>query len=525
LLHEYVPKAADSDEDDEEDEAAEDVDSWPVEAIRHYIDSNTPAPHHLPILYAFLAHSLLLRTIDLDLRSQPAISLDPVLSKIVTSEFLPGVFLSIEATAPDDIDETPLIDGRIFTYLLAALLQPNADVADLLGKAVHNSLTETWKELELSPVDFGSLSQRLQAGTLATASANPLEFREFSLYPFESSVFQDALNEVDVPAKAIDDFGGVPPHLHEFDSDSVYRPSRHRQTYRSPIPKHLGGEGPKPKDNRGKWKVLRQNQRFMNNLERQANSLTGAKGAKLEAEVFAPTGISVAAPRNPAVAALSGSRQGSRPDSPDTKGAKSKRASQAQAQSTESSAESTRAGSTKGKGGKKGKEPPMKSADKLRAQIASQKSAKATTDSESWWRGRLEDWKSITELADRIEMIDMQLKNNKRVESDNALAANVWMYRINCECWHWIENPSRTEKNIKDGYIVRLLKMVKGMKDHTSVLTPTMVKCLWSVLEALGFDDYVTIIPKPAKDAADKKLEFDFVKFYRKNKSGSNPGA
>lgn len=98
------------------------------------------------------------------------------------------------------------------------------------------------------------------------------------------------------------------------------------------------------------------------------------------------------------------------------------------------------------------------------------------------------------------------------------------LFRINSEVWKWIEDPFKTKPEIADKYRVSLLKMTFDMRRYSDVLTPTMVKCLWSLLEVLGFEDYVETIPKPAKGVQDKKLRWDFVKFYRKAKTGANAG-
>jgi hypothetical protein len=434
------------------------------------------------------------------------------------------VFESLEATIPEDVDEPPKIDGRIFTLLLTKLLQSGPTPLEVLGEEAHASVMEVWSELELPDVDFGALRQiAASQADSAQRVTSPPEFKEFALYPFSSPVLAECLAEVEVPTKALDDFGGVPEPSHEFDSSSIFVQTKRHQTYRSPLPKHLGGEQAKPKDKRQQFKLLRKNQRDMVHIERLANSLTGARGAKLEAEVIPPVGNAVSSNFAPSAAAsLANSRAGSRAETPEVKGAKGKRAQQ-QGQSEAGSVPPSPI-SAKGKGGKGKKEPVLKSADKLRMQIESQKKAKSASEGETWWRNRLEDLKNISELSERNEMIDLQLKSNKRLEADPVLAANMWLYRIHCEVWHWIENPDRENPPVKDGYIVRLVKMIKGMKQYQNVLTPTMVKCLWSVMEAVGLQDYVEIIKKPGKEVQDKKLEFDFVKFYTKAKTGPTAG-
>ena len=446
---------------------------------------------------------------------------------------------------PEEIEAPPSVDGRIYAILLDALLQSEQDIPAVVGDEVYKAVLEQWtSELELPPVDFGALRQLSSSGSSPAKSTTAAEFHEFALYPFTAPILTDLLSpsHVQVPTKALDDFGGTPAQLEHFgaQSESVFAPSKRHipaagTTRGPPLPKHLGGDPPRPKDKKGLLKVLKKNQRDMVHIDRQASSLTGVKGAKLEAEVVPPTNVYIGA----AAAGGITSQEVSRAATPlsDASPARHAHAPKGKKGSLlkENSTQSSPVKGGKGGGGKKGgaKEPPMKSADKLRAQIEAQKKVKSSSDGETWWRNRLDELKNISDLGERIEMLDLQLKNNKRLDdtaggAGASLAANVWLYRISCECWHWVENPRRADKHVKDGYTVKILKMVMGMKQFSAagqnLLTPTMVKSLWSVLEVLGFDDYLQIIPKPTKDVVDKKLEWDFIKFYKKSKSGPNAG-
>ena len=497
----------------------------------------------MALLFAFLAHAQLLQTLDLSLRSQPSPSLSASITKILTTEFLPELFTSLQKTIPEEVNGLPSVDGRIYGILLNSLIESKSnDTATIIGEETYKAVLERWTgELELPPIDFGALRQLPDPGSANQEKAESAEFQEFALYPFMAPILSDILSppSIQVPTKSLDHFGSTPAPLDEFgpSSESVFAPSKRNVNPSSgrgpPLPKHLGGDPPRPKDKKGIYKALRKNQRDMVYIERQASSLTGVKGAKLEAEAVPPTGVFISTGMLSGAGSKEASRAatpmsdigaaGRHPHGPPVKGKKG------------SLLNHSSPGGKGGKGGKKagGKEPPMKSADKLRAQIQTQKTAKVSSDGETWWRNRLEELKNITDLGERIEMLDLQLKNNKRLDDSSGgagagLAANVWLYRINCECWHWVENPKRAERDVKDRYVVKLLKMVMGMKPFSAsgqnLLTPTMVKCLWSVLEVLGFDDYIQIIPKPTKDVVDKKLEWDFIKFYKKGKSGPNAG-
>jgi len=555
---------------------------WPLKAARDYLSNNPPTPPRSALLFAFLTHTHLLQTMELSLRSQPAPSLPPDILDLLTTEFLPEFFKSLQKTIPDDVDGAPSIDGRIYGILLNELIPCDSDkLASVIGQDMYKAVLEQWTdELEQPPVDFGALRELVRSSQPTPkpeteaiskaewqasesyphpASPENAAFQEFALYPFTAPVLSEVLSpqNVQVPTKAVDEFGGGPEPLERFGphSDSIFVPSRRHvstSTRGPPLPRHLGGEQPRPKDRWGLSRMLRKNQRDMVHIERQASSLIGVKGAKLEAEVITPTGIFFGAGggtgggvsgvlsgatsmevsrEGTPMSDVGGSGSGGRPI------AKGKKGVSLLPASNHASAQSSPAGGKGGKGGGKkagGKGPPMKSADKLRAQIESQKKAKVSSDAETWWRNRLEELKNISDLKERIEMIELQLKNNKRLEDPSSggvgavLAAQVWLYRINCECWHWVENPRRAEREVKDQYVVKLLKMVMGMKPFSAsgqnLLTPTMVKCLWSVLEVLGFEEYIQIIPKPTKEVVDKKLEWDFIKFYKKAKPGANAG-
>jgi hypothetical protein len=244
----------------------------------------------------------------------------------------------------------------------------------------------------------------------------------------------------------------------------------------------------------------------MRNLERQAKSLSGAKGAPLEQEVITTVGQG-----GTASGTRPNTRPNTRPGTPDS-----------QTGSRSHSTQKQRLASPKGK---KAKEPKLSSADKLRAQIAAQKATKAVSESESWWAARLKDLNDIQEIPERIEMLELQLKN-RRVAEDKSLAAQMWLFRIHLECWRWVEDVRRTEPDVHDGYVVRLVGMVKHLGGYASGghLTPSMVKASWTVLEALGFEDYLeSMVPRPAKDVADKKFPYDFIKLFKKASKTAKP--
>jgi len=57
----------------------------------------------------------------------------------------------------------------------------------------------------------------------------------------------------------------------------------------------------------------------------------------------------------------------------------------------------------------------------------------------------------------------------------------------------------RTEPEVHDGYAVRLVGMAKHLGGYANSehLTPSTVKASWTVLEALGFGDYLESMVPP----------------------------
>jgi len=489
---------------EEELEAADDEESWTSDSAKAFLSTTNGAdgPLRRAILWVFLAHGILLRSLPLELRSQAEPSLPPVLVSTLTRHILPDLLTAFGLCLPNELTTQPPIDGRIFGLLLAQLIQPNAVPSKVLGAETFKTTQAFWSSVTSDAVDF-SVLKTFSTGPAGVTKSPAPEFDDFPLYPFDNQVFNEAFESVAVTTRSSTSLDAVPPPLLEFGGNSIFTSSTRRRTEKAVPPKHLGGDDGKPKDRRAREKMLRNNQRFMRNLERQAKSLSGAKGAPLEQEVI--TAISqggTASGRN--------TRPNTRPGTPDSQAGSRSQSTQKQLASPK---------------GKKVKEPKLSSADKLRAQIAAQKATKAATESESWWAARLKDLNDIQEIPERIGMLELQLRN-RRVAEDKSLAAQMWLFRIHLECWRWVEDVRRTEPEVHDAYAVRLVGIVKQLGGYASGghLTPSMVKASWTVLEALGFEDYLeSMVPRPGKDVVDKKFPYDFIKLFKKASKTAKP--
>ena len=488
---------------EKEVESADDEESWTSNSAKAFLFATSSADGSLrrAIVWVFLAHSILLRLLPLELRSQPEASLPPALVSMLTKEILPDLLTAFGLNIPNELTTPPPVDGRIFGLLLAQLIQPNAVPEKVLGAEAYKMTRALWSSITSDAVNF-SVLKTFVTGSASVSKALAPKFEDFTLYPFDNQVFDKAFESVVVTTHSLD---AVPPPLLEFGGSSIFASSRRRRTERAVPPKHLGGDDGKPKDRRTKERMLRNNQRFMRHLERQAKSLSGAKGAPLEQEVIIPVGqVGTASGKN--------TRPNTRPATPDSLA--DSRSNPAHRQKQLASPK-----------GKKAKEPKLSSADKLRAQIAAQKATKAVSESESWWTARLKDLNDIQEIPERIEMLKLQLKN-RRVVEDKGLAAQMWLFLIHLECWRWVEDLRRAEPEVHDGYVVRLVGMAKHFGGYASGghLTPSMVKASWTVLETLGFEDYLeSIVPRPGKDIVDKKFAYDFIKLFKKTSKTAKP--
>ena len=490
---------------EEEVETADDEESWSSDAAKAFLSATSGANGSLrrATLWVFLAHGILLRSLPLELRSQPEASLPPALVTTLTKHILPDLLTAFGLSIPNELTTQPLVDGRIFGLLLAQLIQPNAVPEKVLGAETYKTTQALWSSVTSDTVEFSVLKTFVTNSSCVPRAPAP-EFDDFPLYPFDNQVFNEAFELVAVTTRSTTSLDAVPPPLLEFGGNSIFTSSRRRRTEKAVPPKHLGGDDGKPKDRKARERMLRNNQRFMRNLERQAKSLSGAKGAPLEQEVITTVGQGgTAGGRN--------TRPNTRPGTPDTLSG-----------SRSNSTQHQHLASPKGK---KAKEPKLSSADKLRAQIAAQKATKAVSESESWWAARLKDLNDIQEIPERIEVLELQLKN-RRVAEDKTLAAQMWLFRIHLECWRWVEDLRRTEPDVQDEYAVRLVGMVKHLGGYASGghLTPSMVKASWTVLEALGFEDYLeSLVPRPGKDVMDKKFPYDFIKLFKKASKTAKP--
>jgi len=110
----------------------------------------------------------------------------------------------------------------------------------------------------------------------------------FHLLPFSNPVFDEQLSLVRVPVKASAE--PDPLGYSDFGQGVLFSDTQHWHNQKAILPSHLGGETPKPVDERTKRRHLRSEQRFMNSLQSQAATITGASGKTLQQIVIPVVG-------------------------------------------------------------------------------------------------------------------------------------------------------------------------------------------------------------------------------------------
>jgi hypothetical protein len=231
------------------------------------------------LLWVFLAHCQLLPHLSVRDRARKHEPNHPELQNFLVHAFLPQVFIILEeflAHCNADLD----VDGRIFGFLLKTLLlQSNVSPRDVVGPEVFSRSGGTTHT-------FSALSSRFPPPPFD--AAQPSICSPIRLLPFQHEVFDEQLSLIRIPLNDDEDisFGEL-----EFGRDTIFDDQHHWHNHnRLILPKHLGGEDPKPKDVWQRQRMLKRNQRFMAKLGRDAATLTGALGAKFDRITIVPAG-------------------------------------------------------------------------------------------------------------------------------------------------------------------------------------------------------------------------------------------
>ncbi len=250
--------------------------------IRSISQSDLRHEHFPAFLQLFISHMLYVRRLDLKERARPRICLSSKLLGLLTCEFLPKAFLTLEHVA-SVLD----LDGRVFATLLDSILRDHTTTLHaLIGPELATMVEELWRAHGLPSPDYVALRRQFQAPTLIQEEAET-EHSPFHLLPFKHPLFNEELAAINVDAEELSsdeeeesDEEGSATHL-EF--NTLFDDTQHWHNHkRAILPSHLGGnDSMTPMDERQRRRQLRSEQRFMSKLQWQAETLTGALGTPL----------------------------------------------------------------------------------------------------------------------------------------------------------------------------------------------------------------------------------------------------
>ena len=253
------------------------------------------------VLFAFLAHLIIVPTLTVQQRAQKLVPLHPLLSKLIVHAFLPAAFLALESVL---VYSKPAVDGHVFVALLNFTIE-HADLspAETVGDAVFTRLDGLWTSANLGRCDFAALATRFPspAQPSANMAGSPPVRR---LLPFTNPVFDEHLAIVTANVEDED----PPDTIIHLDFNTVFNDVYHWHNHkRSILPSHLGGETYQPLDARQRFRVLRRSQQFMKSMERQAQTLTGVFGIPLQRMIIPSVGSQPQRPAPRTIQVLSSS--------------------------------------------------------------------------------------------------------------------------------------------------------------------------------------------------------------------------
>jgi hypothetical protein len=465
-------------------------------SLAKQFSATNPAAMDKTLFEAFAAHCVLLEQLPISARAQRLPSTHPDLLNLLCKSLLPQLFGLLGSIVPLSSRRWLDIDGRVFLCLLHFLItNPEQDLKTALGETLTSRIDAVLASTGLSDTNINDLRTAFPA---PPAESNEEEERPISprpLLPFSHPVFDEDLEDVNVHAEIDSEDSEHDDHMH-FGQGTVFKDTAHWHNHkRAILPKYLGGEDPKPKTVWERRKKLKREQRFMANMNKNAQSLTGALGVQLQRQVIPLAG------------------KGGK----DTK--ESKRTPQAIAAAA--AAATTESVPAKGKG-KKEKEPKLSSADKLRAKIKAEKTTKSVDGLTVWWDEQLAKMAKMN-VRDRIAQTELLQRSTKAKEGWLAVELRLW--RLHLELTDWIGQDDPEADAVRDRYTVSIMRLVKALYEMEP-LTPGVLSILASVLTVLGFSDFIPTLEasfegNPTKmDSSDRKLRFDFVKLI-KSKTGS----
>ncbi|THH15047.1 hypothetical protein EW146_g5371 [Bondarzewia mesenterica] len=440
------------------------------------------------LVYLFVLHCILVKTLSVDERARPLERLHPDLTKCLLHSFLPHAYLALETLGSNSgiiLD----VDGRVFISLIAFVVSHmDTSLSGLVGDELHSRLQKIWLAARAPPVALNKLASRFpnpsnNLDLVAAANMEP----SIALLPFDNPVFDSELAAVHVTVAESN--ASLPPTRLEFSQGTAFTDTKHWHNHkRSILPKHLGGEAPKPATAWQRQRRLRTEQFFMASLQRLAQSLMGSVGIPSSPKPILAVGTRVS------------SEIQKKPDYV--------------------------------RRSKKEKDKPLSKSEKLKNQNIKDKKSKDEERYRVWWRDRLAEMFKLTSIGKKKQHLAyLQDPSRSDRASDQVwLSIEMDLYGLNLELRQWIEEMSPYDVDdpsskaaqeiaaMRDLYTVKIMRMVHKLYSKPE-LTQTVLSILESVLIVLGFVDYIppmmSSLSNPLPVESDRPLTFDFIKLVR----------
>lgn len=259
-----------------------------IDLARSVKNSSSEGQFTSELLYFFILHCIMLPGLSTGSCARSMHKAD-ALSNLLTENFLPTVFRTLSrlsATVDDCID----VDGRIFTSILSFVSENcHDDISDLLSKADYALLQSIWSQLGCPEPNFTLLANYIPSKNKVTPSG--AHEHTHDLLPFENKVFDSVFGSVKVTVQDAEDWTeGSPAKYFNFAHGLPFHDDKHWHSQNLIITRSSGESKPKKRGFYARRRELRRSQIFMQRLQNQAATLTGASGAILRQMVIAPVG-------------------------------------------------------------------------------------------------------------------------------------------------------------------------------------------------------------------------------------------
>lgn len=223
-------------------------------------------------LYLFTFAHTLLSQVPFNLRAQPPTCLDKTLEMCLRTQLLPTVFQHLSTALGPATEETFDLDTNLFGRLLHELLLGDGRLEELFDPATCDDFNSTWSKLATLP-DFAAFCSSFEAQDQPAPTASSAKV---AVLPFTNEVFDTQLSSIHVDtAEPSTSSLPIPKY------NTVFNDVRHWHSTKQIEDKKKG-----PETFWQQKKRLRSHQNFMKNLQRSAESLTGALGTPLKRQTI-----------------------------------------------------------------------------------------------------------------------------------------------------------------------------------------------------------------------------------------------